>query len=118
MRSTLQCGGRSKNTMAGLGADEFARYSRQLLLPGFGLQAQTALKEARVLVVGAGGLGCPAVQYLAAGGVGHITVVDADVVETSNLVRQILHTDDRIGMNKAESIVQAVKLYVPTTHTG
>lgn len=116
MRPTLQCGGRSKD-MAALEAEEFARYSRQLLLPGFGIQAQTALKKAHVLVVGAGGLGCPAVQYLAAGGVGHITVVDADVVETSNLARQILHTDNRVGMNKAESVVQAVKLYVHATHT-
>ncbi|WFC97653.1 hypothetical protein MYAM1_000372 [Malassezia yamatoensis] len=95
--------------MGALSAEEFSRYSRQLLLPGFGVNAQTALKDARVLIVGAGGLGCPAAQYLAAGGVGHLTIVDADVVETSNLSRQILHTDERVGMNKAQSIVTAIQ---------
>lgn len=96
--------------MTELDGVEFARYSRQLLLPHFGLPAQTALKSARVLVVGAGGLGCPAVQYLAAAGIGTITVVDADVVEASNLARQVLHTDERIGMNKADSVAAAVAL--------
>lgn len=98
--------------MASLEAWELSRYSRQLILPGFGASAQTVLREARVLVIGAGGLGCPAVQYLASAGVGHLTVLDADVVEASNLARQILHTDARIGMNKAQSIAEAVRTYV------
>lgn len=93
------------------GAD-LQRYSRQLILPEFGAPAQIALKRARVLVIGGGGLGCPAVQYLAAAGIGHITIVDHDVVEASNLARQVLHTDARVGMNKAESIREAVALYV------
>ena len=107
-----------------LGPDDLARYSRQLILPGFGADAQRALKKARVLVVGAGGLGCPAVQYLATAGIGaltlltsgHITIVDNDCVERSNLARQVLHTDARIGMNKAASMAQAVSLLNPHTH--
>ncbi|KOS14912.1 molybdenum cofactor biosynthetic protein [Malassezia pachydermatis] len=97
----------------GLDARALARYSRQLILPGFGAPAQRALQNARVLVVGAGGLGCPAVQYLAAAGVGTITVVDADHVEASNLSRQILHSDARVGMNKAQSIAQAISTLNP-----
>ncbi|KDN53421.1 hypothetical protein K437DRAFT_253119 [Tilletiaria anomala UBC 951] len=82
---------------------EYTRYGRQMILPDFGLQAQLRLKNARVLVVGAGGLGCPAIQYLAAAGVGNITIIDHDVVERSNLARQILHSDARIGQPKASS---------------
>lgn len=88
---------------------EYQRYGRQMILPSFGLEGQLKLRKARILVVGAGGLGCPAVQYLAAVGVGHISVMDHDVVERSNLARQILHTEDRIGTGKAESIQEAVK---------
>ncbi|KAK0529097.1 hypothetical protein OC834_003815 [Tilletia horrida] len=96
-----------------LSLDEYARYSRQLLLPppAFGgVDAQLALKRAHVLVVGGGGLGCPAVTYLAAAGVGHITVVDPDVVERSNLARQFLHTDAGAenAQSKAHSIADAV----------
>jgi hypothetical protein len=88
---------------------EYQRYGRQMILPSFGLEGQLKLRKARILVVGAGGLGCPAVQYLAAVGVGHISVMDHDVVERSNLARQILHTEDRIGVSKAGSIQEAVK---------
>ena len=103
---------------------ELARYSRQLILPHFGSQAQLELKHARVLVIGAGGLGCPAVQYLASAGVGMciplttgwITVMDADAVETSNLSRQVLHTDERVGTNKAASIAAAITLLQPHVH--
>jgi len=103
---------------------ELARYSRQLILPHFGAQAQLALKHARVLVIGAGGLGCPAVQYLASAGVGTcttlttgwITVMDADAVETSNLSRQVLHTDERVGTNKAASIAAAIAVLQPHVH--
>lgn len=87
---------------------EYQRYGRQMILPSFGLEGQLKLRQANVLVVGAGGLGCPAVQYLAAAGVGRITVVDHDVVERSNLARQVLHNERRIGMNKARSIQHAV----------
>ena len=85
-----------------LSEEEIKQYQRHLSLPGFGPEAQGKLKEAAVLVVGAGGLGCPALQYLAAAGVGKIGIVDDDVVEASNLQRQVLYTHDDIGQPKAE----------------
>ncbi len=83
--------------------NEILRYQRHLTLPGFGMQAQQKLKHARVLVVGAGGLGCPALQYLAAAGTGTLGIVDDDCVSLSNLQRQILYTEADIGMRKAET---------------
>jgi molybdopterin/thiamine biosynthesis adenylyltransferase len=83
--------------------DEIRRYSRHILLQDVGGIGQAKLKAARVLVVGAGGLGSPLLLYLAAAGVGTIGVVDHDRLELSNLQRQIAHTTDRIGMLKAES---------------
>jgi molybdopterin/thiamine biosynthesis adenylyltransferase/rhodanese-related sulfurtransferase len=85
-----------------LSEEEIRQYQRHLSLPGFGPEAQGKLKEAAVLVVGAGGLGCPALQYLAAAGVGKIGIVDDDVVDASNLQRQVLYTHDDIGQSKAE----------------
>lgn len=82
---------------------EYARYSRQLILPGFGLAGQLQLKRARVLLVGAGGLGSPALLYLAAAGVGKITVADGDRVELSNLHRQVAHSSLTLGEWKAHS---------------
>jgi sulfur-carrier protein adenylyltransferase/sulfurtransferase len=79
------------------------RYSRHFLLPEVGEQGQAKLLDAKVLLIGAGGLGSPAALYLAAAGVGTLGVVDMDVVDLSNLQRQILHTNDRIGMPKVES---------------
>ncbi len=79
------------------------RYSRQILLPQIDIWGQEKLIQARVLIVGAGGLGCPAAMYLAAAGVGHITIADEDKVELSNLQRQIAHHTGDIGRNKAES---------------
>ncbi len=81
--------------------EEFKQYQRHLSLPGFGAEAQEKLKEAAVLVVGAGGLGCPALQYLVAAGVGKIGIMDDDVVDASNLQRQVLYTHDDIGQPKA-----------------
>lgn len=81
--------------------NNFDRYSRQTILPEIGEAGQLALSEARILCVGAGGLGCPALLYLAAAGVGHIGIIDDDRVEDSNLQRQVLYTHDQIGMNKA-----------------
>jgi len=86
-----------------LTAEEIARYQRHLALHGFGLAAQEKLKAGKVLVVGAGGLGCPALLYLAAAGVGRILVVDSDRVESSNLQRQVLYTEEDIGQSKAEA---------------
>ncbi|TIA85530.1 hypothetical protein E3P99_03973 [Wallemia hederae] len=91
----------------GLSLSEYKRYGRHMVLNGIGLPGQRKLKSASVLVIGAGGLGCPAVQYLTATGVGHITIVDGDTVEVSNLQRQILHSDAKIGMHKALSIKEA-----------
>lgn len=86
---------------------ELERYSRHLLLREIGGPGQVRLKNARVLVVGAGGLGSPVILYLAAAGVGEIFVVDDDRVENSNLQRQIVHTDQRLGQDKAVSAAGA-----------
>ncbi|KNC95064.1 molybdopterin-synthase adenylyltransferase MoeB [Trabulsiella odontotermitis] len=82
---------------------EMLRYNRQIVLRGFDFDGQEALKAARVLVVGLGGLGCAAAQYLAASGVGHMTLLDFDTVSLSNLQRQTLHSDATIGQPKVES---------------
>ncbi|POR38506.1 Adenylyltransferase and sulfurtransferase uba4 [Tolypocladium paradoxum] len=82
---------------------EYQRYGRQMIVPSFGLQAQLRLKKSRVLVVGAGGLGCPAAAYLAGAGVGVLGLVDADQVEVSNLHRQVAHSTGRVGMSKVLS---------------
>ncbi|HFC00908.1 MAG TPA: molybdopterin-synthase adenylyltransferase MoeB, partial [Phaeodactylibacter sp.] len=84
-----------------LSSDELIRYSRHLAIPEFGLAGQKKLKAAKVLVIGAGGLGSPLLLYLAAAGVGTIGIVDFDVVDISNLQRQVLFTVDDIGKSKA-----------------
>lgn len=92
-----------------LNKEEIARYSRHLLLPEIGIAGQEKLKNAKMLVIGAGGLGCPALQYLAATGIGKIGIVDFDKVEGSNLQRQVLYSAEDIGKLKAEVAVS--KLY-------
>jgi len=87
----------------GFSAAELRRYARHLVIPEVGPEGQRRLKEARVLLVGAGGLGSPAAVYLACAGVGTLGVVDSDVVDESNLQRQILHNPGRIGMRKVDS---------------
>jgi adenylyltransferase/sulfurtransferase len=82
---------------------ELLRYSRHILLNEIGVEGQQRLRDARLLVIGAGGLGSPASFYLASAGVGRITLVDGDTVDLTNLQRQILHTTDRIGQPKAVS---------------
>jgi len=96
-----------------LDADERARYARQLSLPEVGESGQAKLAESRVLLVGAGGLGSPAALYLAAAGVGTLGIVDHDTVDRSNLQRQILHADARVGMAKTESARQALTALNP-----
>lgn len=96
-----------------LSAAARARYSRHLLIPEVGEAGQRRLLESKVLVVGAGGLGSPAAFYLAAAGVGTLAVVDDDVVDRSNLQRQILHTDDRVGTSKVESAAKTLKALNP-----
>jgi sulfur-carrier protein adenylyltransferase/sulfurtransferase len=83
--------------------DQFERYSRHVLIPEVGEEGQLRLLESKVLLIGAGGLGSPAALYLAAAGVGTLGIIDADVVDASNLQRQILHTVDRIGTPKVDS---------------
>lgn len=93
--------------------DRVERYSRQLLLPGFGELAQRRLANARVLVIGAGGLGSASIPYLASSGVGTIGVIDSDVVELSNLHRQVSHGIGDIGRSKVASIVDTVAAIDP-----
>ena len=116
-----------------LGSDEYQRYSRQMIVPKFGLQGiispgfpprrpftthtiagQLKLKKARVLLVGAGGLGCPAAAYLAGAGVGELGLVDGDTVEMSNLHRQIAHSAGRVGMSKVQSAIAYLKELNPS----
>ncbi|WP_448850921.1 ThiF family adenylyltransferase [Corynebacterium sp. 335C] len=87
---------------------ESARYARHLTLDGIGAEGQRRLRGARVLVVGAGGLGSATIPYLAAAGAGHLTILDGDVVEESNLQRQVIHADAAVGRPKAESARESV----------
>jgi len=96
-----------------LTAEQRARYSRHLLLPEIGLEGQLKLLDAKVLLLGAGGLGSPTALYLAAAGVGTIGLVDDDEVDVSNLQRQVIHTTDRVGMPKVDSAEQSVKALNP-----
>ena len=91
------------------------RYSRHLLLPEVGAEGQRRLQAARVLLIGAGGLGSPAAYYLAAAGVGTLRITDDDVVDRSNLQRQILHTEARVGTSKVASAEQALTALNPRT---
>jgi molybdopterin/thiamine biosynthesis adenylyltransferase len=88
--------------------DQLLRYSRHILLPEIGIDGQERLLAAHVLIVGAGGLGSPVALYLAAAGVGRITVCDPDAVDLTNLQRQIAHRSDAVGMPKAESARRAM----------
>src|SRR3954467_14982011 len=92
-----------------LDSERRARYSRHLLIPEVGEEGQLKLLDSRVLLIGAGGLGSPASLYLAAAGVGRLGIVDDDVVDSSNLQRQILHSTDRIGMAKTESARKTIQ---------
>lgn len=98
--------------------EELERYARQIVLRDVGGPGQMKIRAARVLVIGAGGIGSPAIQYLAAAGVGHLTIVDDDLVSLSNLQRQVLFTTDDIGQSKAElaaARVQAINPHVVVT---
>ena len=93
--------------------DELKRYSRQMYLPQIGYGGQQAIRNAHVAIIGLGGLGSPSSLYLAASGIGRLSLVDFDVVELSNLGRQIAHTSDRIGSNKALSAEKTIKRINP-----
>jgi len=84
----------------------YERYQRQIILPDFGQEGQQKLLKAKILVIGAGGLGCPVLQYLAAAGVGTIGIVDDDVVAINNLHRQVLYSADDLGLSKAKRAAQ------------
>ena len=94
---------------AELTVDEVRRYSRHLIIPDVGMDGQKRLKNAKVLCVGAGGLGSPALMYLAAAGVGTLGIVEFDEVDESNLQRQIIHSQSDIGRSKAQSARDSVK---------
>ncbi len=96
-----------------LNDDLLLRYSRHILLPDVGIAGQTRIANARVLVVGAGGLGCPAALYLGAAGVGRLLLADGDTVDLTNLQRQIGHTTAAIGKNKADSLAHSVRAINP-----
>ncbi|KAM0714246.1 hypothetical protein Q7P37_010033 [Cladosporium fusiforme] len=89
-----------------LETDEYKRYGRQMILPEVGLHGQLRMKKAKVLIVGVGGLGCPAAAYLAGAGVGTLGLMDGDTVEISNLHRQVAHGTDRVGMSKVDSAAE------------
>src|SRR6266576_6380918 len=96
-----------------LSAEQRERYSRHLLIPEVGVEGQQKLLEAKVLLLGAGGLGSPAALYLAAAGVGTLGIVDMDVVDASNLQRQILHSSERIGVPKVDSAEETINALNP-----
>ncbi|MBU6336442.1 MAG: molybdopterin-synthase adenylyltransferase MoeB [Acidobacteria bacterium] len=96
-----------------LTAEQRDRYSRHLLVPEVGPEGQQKLLDARVLLLGAGGLGSPTALYLAAAGVGTIGIVDDDVVDLSNLQRQVIHSTDRLGVPKTESAAEAIRALNP-----
>jgi len=105
--------GRAWTTPASLSAEQQNRYKRHLLLPEVGTEGQKKLLEAKVLMLGAGGLGSPAALYLAAAGVGTIGIVDMDDVDASNLQRQILHNIDRVGDRKVDSAKKTLTMLNP-----
>src|SRR5437660_7229318 len=99
-----------------LTAEQRERYSRHLLLPEVGAEGQQKLLEAKVLLLGAGGLGSPAALYLAAAGVGTLGIVDNDEVDLSNLQRQVIHSSERIGVPKVDSAEETIRALNPDVH--
>nr|YP_009399591.1 Molybdopterin biosynthesis protein [Dictyomenia sonderi]ARW69197.1 Molybdopterin biosynthesis protein [Dictyomenia sonderi] len=97
------------NTKIKISQEEYKNYSKQLILENIGVQGQKRLKNAKVLIIGAGGLGCPAMIYLAASGIGHIGLIDGDKIENSNLNRQILYSKDDIANFKVNSAQKKIQ---------
>lgn len=93
--------------------EQLLRYSRHILLPEIGIEGQEKLRSANVLIVGAGGLGCPAALYLAAAGIGHLTLADSDKVDLTNLQRQILYGTESVGAVKVEAARATLKAFNP-----
>ncbi len=96
-----------------LSDQEMLRYNRQIILKQFDFDGQEALKQSSILVLGAGGLGCASTQYLATAGVGKLTLIDDDIVELSNLQRQVLHHDSDVGTKKVISAAESLRLLNP-----
>ena len=96
-----------------LSAKELEKYDRQIMIPGFGAEGQAKLKKAKVFIAGAGGLGSPVAIYLAAAGVGTLKIVDRDIVDLSNLNRQVLHWDSDVGGKKVASAAAKLKQFNP-----
>ncbi len=96
-----------------LSTDQVNRYKRHLILPEVGVEGQKKLLNAKVLCIGAGGLGCPISLYLAAAGVGTLGLVDDDEVDETNLQRQIIHSTERLGDSKAESAKRTIEALNP-----
>ncbi|MGA9637653.1 HesA/MoeB/ThiF family protein [Flavobacterium sp.] len=92
---------------------DYLRYNRQMILPEIGDEGQDKLKQAKVLVIGAGGLGCPILQYLSTAGVGTIGIIDFDKIEIHNLHRQILYTENQVGLSKALTAKETVEKLNP-----
>ncbi|MEP7077054.1 MAG: molybdopterin-synthase adenylyltransferase MoeB, partial [Acidobacteriota bacterium] len=113
---SLAAEAKAADALPDLNPDEYARYSRHLILPEVGLEGQRKLKNARVLTIGTGGLGSPLGLYLAAAGVGTLGIVDFDVVDASNLQRQIIHGTKDIGRPKIESAADRLKDINPNTN--
>ncbi|CAN5700484.1 molybdopterin-synthase adenylyltransferase MoeB [soil metagenome] len=105
--------GRPFDRPVALSKEQKQRYSRHLLIPEVGAEGQARLLDSKILLIGAGGLGSPAMLYLAAAGVGTIGIVDYDVVDLSNLQRQVVHTSDRVGVKKTDSAAQTIKALNP-----
>jgi molybdopterin/thiamine biosynthesis adenylyltransferase/rhodanese-related sulfurtransferase len=99
--------------MASLTNEEVLRYGRHLIMPEVGMKGQKKLKDAKILMVGAGGLGSPSGLYLAASGIGELTIIDPDVVDASNLQRQLFHDTDKIGVPKVESAKERIAAINP-----
>nr|WP_275440607.1 molybdopterin-synthase adenylyltransferase MoeB [Vibrio sp. Of7-15] len=99
-----------------LSDQEMLRYNRQIILRQFDFDGQEALKNSSVLILGAGGLGCAASQYLVSAGIGNVTLIDDDVIELSNLQRQVLHNDASIGMKKVASAASSLQKINPHTN--
>lgn len=97
--------------------EQLLRYSRQILLPNFDVDSQQKLQDAHVLIMGLGGLGSPVAMYLAAAGIGQLTLVDFDTVDLSNLQRQIIHNSSTIGQSKVESAAQTIQQLNPLVET-
>jgi len=94
--------------------NDLLRYSRHIFLPEMDMEGQQVLLDSRVLIIGLGGLGSPVIQYLAASGIGHLSVVDDDVVELSNVQRQICHGTDDVGKSKVQSAIEEVMRINPS----